>query len=108
MRLPATARWIGLALLGMLIAAAVSIAASKVASQQIGLASEPISAGDSLAPRSLEKERRQPTPSAQPQRRPAQPVLTPPSSEAIPPTQGDDSGGSSTGDGEHAGGGADD
>jgi hypothetical protein len=53
--MPATARWLGLAVLGILIAAAVSIAASKLASQQIGLASEPISAGDALAPASREK-----------------------------------------------------
>ena len=46
----AAMRWIGLALLGILIAAAVSIAASSLASQQIGLASQPISAGDALAP----------------------------------------------------------
>ena len=50
MRVPATVRWLGLALLGILIAAGVSIAASRLASQQIGLASEPISAGDALAP----------------------------------------------------------
>jgi hypothetical protein len=50
MRLPATLKWIGLALLGILIAAAVAIAASRLASQQIGLASEPISAGNALAP----------------------------------------------------------
>lgn len=45
-----TLRWVGLALVGILIAAAISIAASRLASQQIGLASEPISAGDTLAP----------------------------------------------------------
>ncbi len=50
MRVPATLQWVGLALLGLLIAAGVSIAASRLASQQIGLASEPISAGDALAP----------------------------------------------------------
>jgi hypothetical protein len=47
---PATVRWLGLALLGILIAAGVAYAASRLASQQIGLASEPISAGDALAP----------------------------------------------------------
>ena len=50
MKVPATLRWAGLALLGIVIAAAVSVAASRLASQQIGLASEPISAGDALAP----------------------------------------------------------
>jgi hypothetical protein len=48
-------RWFGLALLGILIAAAVSIAASRLASQQIGLASQPISAGDALAPAAEKK-----------------------------------------------------
>lgn len=50
MRVPAAIRWVALALLGLLIAAGVSIAASSLVSQQIGLASEPISAGDALAP----------------------------------------------------------
>lgn len=50
MRVSTAVRWTGLALLGILIAAAVSVAASRLASQQIGLASEPISAGDALAP----------------------------------------------------------
>jgi hypothetical protein len=50
MRVTATMRWLGLALLGILIAVGVSIAASRLASQQIGLASQPISAGDALAP----------------------------------------------------------
>jgi len=46
----ATAKWVGLALLGLLIAVAVAVAGSSLASRQIGLASEPISAGDALAP----------------------------------------------------------
>lgn len=50
MRLPATYKWIGLALLGLLIAVAVAIAASNLVSQQIGIASESVSAGDALAP----------------------------------------------------------
>jgi hypothetical protein len=66
MKVPATLRWLGLAMLGILIAAAVSVAASRLASQQIGLASQPISAGDALAPASREKPRH-PRP-AQPKR----------------------------------------
>lgn len=50
MRSTATLRWIGLALLGIVVAAAVAVAGSRLASRQIGLASEPITAGDSLAP----------------------------------------------------------
>ncbi len=134
MRIPAPARWIGLALLGMLIAAAISIAASRVASQQIGLASEPITAGDALAPGAQEQEAptrprprhrvppkhakqpmqqtqpREPTPLpvVPPATEPAQPVV-PPASEPAPSTHADNSGGSKEGDGEHGGGnGADD
>jgi hypothetical protein len=43
-------RWLALALLGVLVAAIVAVVASRLVSQQIGLASEPISAGDALAP----------------------------------------------------------
>lgn len=43
-------RWLGLALLGIVVAAVVAIAASRLASQQIGLASQPVSAGNALAP----------------------------------------------------------
>jgi hypothetical protein len=123
MRLPPTARWIALAILGMLIAAAVSIAASRVASQQIGLASEPISAGDALAPRPREKERGAPatvrprvtpknaeengTTSTPPSSHPAPPAVSP-ATELIPAAPADDSSGSAGGDGEHGGGGADD
>ena len=58
MRVPATVRWGGLALLGLLVAAGVSIAAGSLASQQIGLASEPISAGDALAPQAPPRSHR--------------------------------------------------
>lgn len=47
---PATFKWIGLALLGLAIAVAVAIAAGHLTSQQIGIASESITAGDRLAP----------------------------------------------------------
>ncbi|HEX5592997.1 MAG TPA: hypothetical protein VFX35_06595 [Solirubrobacterales bacterium] len=50
MSLPGTARWVLLALLGLAIAIAVAIAAANLTSQQIGIASESVSAGDALAP----------------------------------------------------------
>jgi hypothetical protein len=50
LRLSPTLKWIGLALLGLLVAVAVAIAASNLASRQIGLSSESISAGEALAP----------------------------------------------------------
>jgi len=48
--LPATAKWVLLALLGIAIAIGVAIAAANLTSQQIGIASESVSAGDKLAP----------------------------------------------------------
>lgn len=50
MSLPATAKWVLLALLGLAIAIGVAIAAANLTSQQIGIASESVSAGDALAP----------------------------------------------------------
>jgi hypothetical protein len=113
-------RWLGLALLGILVAAGVSIAASRLASQQIGLASQPVSAGDALAPASERHtggtghphanpnvhhrhrgETRQPPESA-PRPEEATPPASPaPETEPTPPSQ-PPTGGE---DGEHGGGG---
>lgn len=46
----ATTKWIALALLGLAIAAGVAFLATRLASEQIGIASESISAGYDLAP----------------------------------------------------------
>ncbi len=46
----ATLAWILTALLGLVVAAGVMAAASHLSSQRVGLASEPPSAGDRLAP----------------------------------------------------------
>jgi hypothetical protein len=43
-------RWILLALAGLVVAAAVSVAASQLVSQRIGLAAAPVSSGKELAP----------------------------------------------------------
>jgi hypothetical protein len=43
-------RWIALALVGLAVAAGVSLAASQLVSERIGLAAEPVSAGKNLAP----------------------------------------------------------
>lgn len=84
MRVPATIRWVALALLGLLIAAGVSIAASSLASQQIGLASEPISAGDALAPRASSRANRHQAPrhKASPAKMSTEPA---PAEKAAPP-----------------------
>ena len=86
--MPPTLRWLGLALLGILIAAGVSIAASSLASQQIGLASQPISAGDALAPKTKEKPRHRPPKQHQASRQTtttSPPVSTTPPSQPEPP-----------------------
>jgi hypothetical protein len=121
--MPATVRWLGLALLGILIAAGVSIAASRLASQQIGLASEPISAGDALAPvaRAHAKPPRPATRHSGKNQRTATSTTTAPPVTTVPPPQPTvppstsspvpaSPGGRSSGDGgDHgAGGGADD
>jgi hypothetical protein len=43
-------KWVALALLGLVLAAAITVAARKLSSQPIGLQSQPISAGRRLAP----------------------------------------------------------
>ena len=50
MKLHGGLKWVGLALLGLLIAAAVALAATGLISRQIGIDSESITAGDTLAP----------------------------------------------------------
>lgn len=121
MRSKATLSWIGLALLGIVIAAAVAVAASSLASRQIGLSSESISAGDTLAPAfARPKGSGKPHHAAKPAPTPVEPTITaaPPEPTVTapvetpePPTapsrEGGDSRGGSTGDG-GGGRGADD
>ena len=45
-------RWVLIALAGLAVAAVVSLSASDLTSQPVGLSSEPLTAGDQLAPRS--------------------------------------------------------
>lgn len=47
-------RWTALALVGLAIAVAVGVAAGKLTSQRIGLSSEPLKAGEALAPKAGE------------------------------------------------------
>ncbi len=101
MTLPASLKWTLLALLGIAVAAAVAIAASSLASRQIGLASEPISAGDALAP-AAPHPKPKPKPSPQAPAKPppttTTPPATPPETTAPPATgEGDDHGDSSHG-----------
>jgi hypothetical protein len=50
MTVPTPLRWLLLALAGLLVAVAVAVLASKLTSQRIGLSSEPLEAGQTLAP----------------------------------------------------------
>ena len=50
MTLPASLKWVLLALVGLAIAIGIAIAAANLTSQQIGIANESVSAGDALAP----------------------------------------------------------
>lgn len=50
MSLSGATKWVLLALVGLAIAIGVAIAAANLTSQQIGIASESVSAGDTLAP----------------------------------------------------------
>ncbi len=105
MRISASWKWIALALLGLLIAAGVAAAASQLASEQIGIASESVSAGDQLAPavRQAASQTDRPAP-PQKESPPAEPETT--------TTESDDHGGDDHGGDEdhsgHGGGGDDD
>lgn len=120
MRSRATIKWAGLALAGLLIAVGVAIAAGNLAGRQIGLASEPISAGDALAPaaspshgssRSGHDHGERPPPTATPAPTTTSPPVEtttpapPPSVEAQPPAGGEDH---RTGGGDSGAEGADD
>lgn len=90
MRVSATFKWIGLALLGIAVAAVVAIAAGNLASRQIGLASEPITAGEALAPAAGPNRGHAPSHSARghsdSQPTPTTPTTTEPQPEEPPPT----------------------
>lgn len=105
MRVPSALRWWLLALAGLAVAIAVAFAASELASERIGLASEPVRAGESLAPAAGRSERpgdREPgtapvtttpaptqttTPTPAQTTTPASPAQTTESSEAGEPTE---------------------
>ena len=88
---PSALGWIVLALLGLAVAAGASVAASRLAGQRIGLESEPIRAGDQLAP----PQGAATTPIRRAQRRRAvKPPVTTTTTRAAPPVTSPPSGGS--------------
>jgi hypothetical protein len=48
---PAAVTWVALAVVGLVLAAGISLAASHLSSQHIGLSSEPLDAGQQLVPK---------------------------------------------------------
>lgn len=97
-----TLRWIALALAGLVIAAGASVAASRLAGQRIGLASEPITAGEELAPRQDRPAATRPRRHAEdhPSTTPQRTVRTAPAPTVVAPSSGDDEGGGGEPDGD--------
>src|SRR3954471_12680928 len=83
------ALWIVAAIAGLLVAAGVTLAASTLSSQRIGLSSEPLSAGDELA---APASTRTATPTPKPRR-----TATPKPTRTPSGSGGDDNGGGSRG-----------
>ena len=104
---------VALALLGLVVAAGVSLAASRLSSQHIGLSSEPLTAGQRLAPTehtTTTTTRRTTTSHHRSGKKittvktvttvqTTRLVIPPPTRTAQPPQGGDDSGGSRHGHG---------
>ena len=87
-------RWAALALLGLVLAAAITVAARQLSSQPIGLQSQPISAGRRLAPAPRAKPRRVVKPRPRTTTAPAVTVTTPPpTAPTAPPASSGDGGG---------------
>ena len=61
-----TLAWIGLALAGLVLAAALTTAAAQLSNQSVGLSSEPVTAGDELAPAASPTSTPTPTRTAKP------------------------------------------
>ena len=81
--------WVVAAVLGLALAAGITLAASQLSSQRVGLSGEPLSAGDQLVPRAQPRptQRRPSHPS-----RPAHPSQPSQTSQPSQPPSGDDGG----------------
>jgi hypothetical protein len=114
--------WIGLGALGLLVAAALGVATSRLTEAPVGLAAEPVSAGQALAPapapteaataKPTPKRTRTPRPKRTPTAAPTRAPTTAPQTTAPPVASVDDSGGdddsSGRGRGRNRGRGSDD
>jgi hypothetical protein len=102
-----TALWIGAAMAGLVVAAGLTTAAATLSDQRVGLSSEPLTAGEDLAPAATatasptRTARPRPTRTPRP-RRTATP--TPALRRTAVPTVDDNGGGDNSG---HGGGGGD-
>lgn len=99
-----TALMIALALAGLLLAVGITMAATELTSQDVGLTSEPLTAGEALAPRTTPSTRTQPradTTATEPA--PAETTPTAPTPE-VDEDEDDDGGGKGRGRGRGRGG----
>jgi hypothetical protein len=81
--------WVVAAVLGLALAAGITLSASQLSSQRIGLSGEPLSAGDELVPRAQPRAtQRRPSHPSRPAH-PAQPSQ-PPSDDGAGDAGGDD------------------
>lgn len=84
--------WVVAAVLGLALAAGITLAASQLSSQRVGLSGEPLSAGDRLVPRAQPRPtQRRPSHPSRPAR-PSQPSPTSQPSQPSQPSSGDDGG----------------
>jgi hypothetical protein len=84
--------WVVAAVLGVALAAGITLAASQLSSQRVGLSGEPLSAGDQLVPRVQPRPtQRRPSHPAEPAQhsRPSQPSQP---EQPSRPASGDDAG----------------
>jgi hypothetical protein len=91
--------WILGALAGVVLAAGVTYAASSLSTQRIGISSEPVSAGQELAPKATATRTATPTPTPRKKAKP-KPTATPQPTATAVPTVDDHGGGSD----DHGGG----
>jgi hypothetical protein len=109
-----TALWIGAALAGLVVAAGLTTAAAQLSNQRVGISSEPVTAGDALAPTATPSPTRTPRPTPTRTPRPRRTATPTPTRTAVPTVDdhgggGDDNGGSGSGRGRGRGrGGGDD
>jgi hypothetical protein len=83
--------WVVAAVLGLALAAGITLAASQLSSPRVGLSGEPLSAGDRLVPRAQpEPAQRRPSRSSRPSQSSHAQPSRPPSNEDAGDTGGDD------------------